>query len=566
VSGRLHVEHGVLVPMRDGIRLAIDLLRCDGDPPLPVVLVRTPYDKMLERTRKAELYESLARRGYVLAFQDCRGRFNSDGDFFPYMREADDGFDTIEWLAAQEWCSGSVGMIGGSYAGQVQWQAASRTPPHLKAIVPYASPPSCLWRNEPVFNGAFLVPFGEWMVRMGRRSWQEPDFLELFSEQQEYFDALPLADLPAAADTTAPWWDEMMRHPTYDAFWRGGEYDDWTSITAPALSVTGWYDMNFPGAPLNFAAMRRDGGSAAARDGQKLVIGPWPHWVNAQRALNGVDFGEDAIVDLDGYVVRHFDRWLKGIENGVDDEPPVHVFVMGANEWWAESDWPLPDAQDVPFYFHSAGQANTLSGDGGLSIAAPGDEPCDRYRYDPDDPVRVLWNLRDGPVDDRLPAERDDVLCYTSAPLSDPLDVVGPVRCVLYASSSALDTDWHVRLTDVHPDGSARFLCHGVLRARFRNSLEAPELLEPGRAYRFDIDMDATGVRFLPGHGIRVLVTSSWFTKWDRNMNSGAENPFFDDRPVVAEQQVFHAPGRASHIVLPVVRRHPSTPSGGPPT
>ena len=249
--------------------------------------------------------------------------------------------------------------------------------------------------------------------------------------------------------------------------------------------------MNFPGAPLNFEDMRREGATPDARDGQKLVIGPWPHWVNNHRSRNGVDFGEHAIIELDDYITRFFDRWLKGKRNGIDDEKPVYIFVLGANEWWAEDSWPLPGTEEVPFYLHSGGKANSLKGDGGLSTAEPADEPADTYTYDPADPVRILWGLHDGPVDDRIPSTRDDVLCYTSEELSEPLDVVGWVTMKLWASSSALDTDWHVRLVDVYPDGSARFLCHGMLRARFRESFEKPELLEPGKPYLFEFTMDA---------------------------------------------------------------------------
>jgi hypothetical protein len=225
---------------------------------------------------------------------------------------------------------------------------------------------------------------------------------------------------------------------------------------------------------------------------------------------------------------------------------------MGANEWRAEDDWPLPGTDDVPFYFHSGGRANSLKGDGVLSREPPGSEPPDRYRYDPADPVRVLWNMHDGPVDDRVPSTRDDVLCYTTDALTEPVDVVGWVTCRLYASSSARDTDWHVRLVDVHPDGSARFLCQGALRARFRESLEEPELLEPGEVYAFELAMDPTGIRFLPGHRIRVEITSSWLTRWDRNTNSGAPNNFLDATTVVADQTVYHERGRASHVVLPL--------------
>jgi putative CocE/NonD family hydrolase len=552
LTSTTRLEHGLLVPMRDGTRLSLDLIRPELPQPLPVVLARTPYDKVLERSRREDFYVSLAQRGYIVAVQDCRGRFNSDGAFFPYFDEIDDGYDTVEWIGAQEWCDGNVGMTGGSYVGQTQWFAALRNPPHLKAIVPAVSPPGDLFTNEPVWNGIFLLAFGEWMRDMGRRSFQNSAFMDIFTEDQAYFDALPLADLPRQAGSASAWWDEMMQHPNFDEFWKRGSYDDWSSIGVPALNLTGWYDMSVCGAPRNFEAMRAGGGTQDARRGQKLVIGPWPHWLNAHRGLNGVDFGDHATIELDDYIVRYFDRWLKGLRNGIDDEKPVYVFVMGANEWRAEDDWPLPGTDYVPFYLHSGGHANSLKGDGALSREPPGSEPPDRYRYDPADPVRVLWNMHDGPVDDRVPSTRDDVLCYTTDALTEPVDVVGWVTCRLYASSSARDTDWHVRLVDVHPDGSARFLCQGALRARFRESLEEPELLEPGEVYAFELAMDPTGIRFLPGHRIRVEITSSWLTRWDRNTNSGAPNNFLDATTVVADQTVYHERGRASHVVLPL--------------
>jgi putative CocE/NonD family hydrolase len=552
LTSATRVLHNLRVPMRDGVELALDLLRPDLPDPLPVVLLRTPYDKVEQRTGRPELYERLAQRGYIVAFNDCRGRFNSDGVFRPYFDEADDGFDTVEWIAAQDWCDGNVGMTGGSYVGQTQWYAASRRPPHLKAIVPIVSPPSTLWRNEPVFGGCFLLPMSEWALGMGQRSWQVPDFINLFAEQQEYYDALPLSSVPERAGMDCAWWDAMMQHPTFDAFWRQGSYGNYEDIDVAALNITGWWDMNFPGAPLNFEAMRA--GPAAAR--QKLIIGPWPHWVNRQRRLSGADFGEHAIIELDEYAIRFFDRYLKGISNGIEDEKPVHVFVIGANQWWAEDTWPLPGTEHVDFYFHSGGHANSLRGDGGLSVEPPGAEPPDGYRYDPASPTRVLWNLREGPVDDRLATIGDDCVCYTSEPLAEPLDVVGWVTARLYASSSARDTDWHARLVDVHPDGTTHLLCKGCLRARFRESFETPALLEPGEPARFEFTMDACGVRFLPGHRIRVEISSSWFTQYDRNTNSGADNFFTDASLVVADQRVYHEPGMASCVVLPVVPGH----------
>jgi len=535
--------------MRDGVELALDLLRPELTGPLPVVLMRTPYDKVMGH--RSQLFERIAQRGYIVALNDCRGRFNSDGVFRPYFDEANDGYDTVEWIAAQEWCDGNVGMIGGSYAAHNAWFAASRRPPHLKAIVPMCSPPDSLWRNEPVFGGCLMLGMAEWMVSMGVRTWQTADFSNTLTQQQPYYDVLPLSKVPERAGTRSAWWDEMMKHPVYDAFWKQGSYDNHAQMDVAALNITGWWDLNFPGAPLNFEALRA--GSAAAK--QKLIIGPWPHLTNMKRALNGLDFGENSIIELNDYIVRFFDRWLKGAANGLEKEKPVHVFVIGANEWWAADEWPLPGTQHLPFYLHSGGRANSLSGDGVLSLEPPQAEPADAYRYDPANPGRSLWNMQDGPVDDRLATLRDDCLCYTSEPLKEPLDVVGWVTCRLYASSSATDTDWHVRLVDVHPDGSARFLCRGALRARFRNSFEKPELLEPGKPTLFELTMDACGVRFLPGHRIRVEIASSWFTRYDRNTNSGAENFFMDDNIVVADQRIYHESGRASCVLLPIVPR-----------
>jgi uncharacterized protein len=549
---RTTMVYNVLSPMRDGTLLAMDLLRPDTPGVYPVVLIRTPYDKTREHTKP--FLRSLAECGYIVAIQDTRGRFNSDGVFFPYRDDRADGYDTVEWVAAQEWCDGNVGMAGGSYIGQTQWFAAAEAPPHLKAIVPVVSPPDA-FSNEPMCNGCFLLPMGEWMLWMGRRSWGLPTPYELFNAPQPYFNAVPTAQLPTRAGFEPPWWAEWMRHPNFDEFWRASSYSDaWPKITVPALNITGWWDMNFPGAPINFTGMRRQGATEAIRRSQQLIIGPWPHHVNKTRTLTGVDFGEKAIINLDDYMIRFYDRWLKGTENGLERDPRVHVFVIGANEWWTGDDWPLPEVEPTPFYLHSRGKANSLKGDGVLSTAPPGGEPADHYAYDPADPIGSFWNMRDGPVDDRLPSIRDDMLCYTTEPLTEPLDVVGPVVCVLHASSSALDTDWHVRLVDVHPDGAARFVCHGMLRARFRESFETPRLLLPNAVYAFEFSMDACGVRFLAGHRMRVQVTSSWFPEYDRNTNSGAENNLNDAKLTVAHNSIYHDSRRPSHVVLPVVR------------
>ena len=552
ITTTTHVQHDLRVPMRDGVDLSLDLIRPDVPGNYPVVLIRTPYDKVKARQ---PFHHELARRGYIVALNDLRGRFNSDGEFTPYVHDTDDGYDTVEWIAAQEWSDGNVGMAGGSCSARTQWLAAAANPPHLKALVPFVAPPDAYF-NEPITNGCFLLPVAEWMLWMGRRSWQIDAGPPLYTEMQPYFDTLPLADVARRAGIQSRWWDEWMQHPNLDDYWRRGSYmHAWPEMSVSALNVSGWWDMNFPGAHLNFNGLRRHGKNAGVRNGQKLIIGPWPHRVNRTSALNGLDFGEQSMIDLESYQIRFYDRWVKGMQNGIELEPAAHLFILGANEWWTADGWPLREAVNTRFYFHSRGQANSLQGDGVLSTEPPDTEPHDTYAYDPTNPNGVLWRIDDGPVDDRLPSTRNDMLCYTSAVLTQALDVVGPVEVTLFAASSALDTDWHVRLCDVHPDGSARFLCHGMLRARFRESFEEPQLMQPGEVYEFRFSADACGVRFLPGHAIRVEVTSSWFPEYDRNTNSGAENNFLDANPVVAHQRIYHERGRASHVTLPVIPR-----------
>jgi putative CocE/NonD family hydrolase len=541
--------------MRDGVELALDLLRPQVDQPLPVVLLRTPYDKTMARKWIEATHSALTRRGYAVAINDCRGRFNSDGEFFPLQQERADGYDVVEWIAEQDWCDGNIGMLGASYDAWTQWYAATEAPPHLKAIVPQVAPPTSPWRNEPIQNGIFRTCFAEWLVGMGRRSWQFYDWAaKAYTEQQPYYESLPFADLASDAKVTSKWWSEYMRHPNYDEFWKAGAYGPHDQIGVPALHITGWWDLNFPGGPANFEGMRQDGATEAARMGQKLIIGPWAHQVNWTTNLSGVEFGEHAVIELSEYVLRFFDRWLKGAANGLDDEESVYVFVINTGKWRAEPTWPVPGTEEVPFYLHSDGEANSFLGDGVLSTEPPTDEEAaDEFTYDPERVERTLWNLHAGPVDDRLPTARADVLCYTTEALTEPLEVIGWVKCQLYAASSALDTDWHARLVDVTPDGAARFLCHGMLRARFRESLEEPKLLEPDKPYLFEFSMDATGIRFLPGHRIRLEIASAWFTQFARNLNGGADNPFLESDPVVAQQTVFHRPGLASRVILPVV-------------
>jgi putative CocE/NonD family hydrolase len=558
IAYRIHDQFDLLAPMRDGVKLAMDLVRPDTDAPCPVVLVRTPYDKVL--VRPGAQVEDLARRGYIVAMQDCRGRFNSDGSFDPYRQEHNDGFDTVEWLTKQPWCSGSIGMIGGSYTAQTQWFAASQAPKGLKAIVPHCSPPGHPFMNEPFYGGTLILAMIEWVVAMGRRSFQSPALTGVLTKFQPYFDARPVAAMETAGGTSSPFFEEWVKHPLFDDFWKSCGYEQfWPQMTVPAFNVTGWWDMNFLGASRNFVGMQQHGATDDARKGQRLIIGPWEHWVNRTREMSGVDFGPDAIVDLNGYELRFFDRWLRGKQdNGIDGDPRVHVFVLGANQWWEADQWPLPGMNPTPLYLHSDGGANTHHGDGKVSFQAPKKEAHDTFVSDPLDPVSAPWSLHEGPVDDRPASERADVLCYTSEPLTTAVDAVGPVSGVIFASSSAADCDWHVRIVDVYPDGTARFICHGALRARFREGYDRTAFLKAGEVTRFEVAMTAMGARFLPGHRIRIEVSSSWFPRFDVNPQTGTADWMTDTTPpVVAHQVVLHDQQYPSHILLPLISDAP---------
>lgn len=554
VQGTTHLQNH-RVRMRDGIHLAIDVLLPPGDGPFPTILTRTPYDKVAKMTSPDNvLRDRLLAAGYAYAVQDVRGRFNSEGEWRMYFAEFDDGVDTLDWLVEQSWCDGNIGMCGGSYEAQDQWSAAISGHPNLKAIAPLASTTASLWDNEPIRGGALLTQMAHYAVDMGMHAYQIDSIQEsMWVADKESATVLPVSAIIAAEHAEAPFFDEWTEHPTLDDFWRRGDFSQWDRIHTPALHITGWWDMAVAGTLANFPAMRAEGATQEARDGQRMVIGPWPHWMNRERELNGMHFGDGAIIDLARLTVEFFDQHLKGLIPETAG-PPVHIFVLGANEWWASDTWPLAESEDTDLFLGSDGHANSRHGDGLLDQDRPGSADADRFDYDPLDPVHEFFHLcADGPVDDRLPSDRPDVLCYTTDALEAPLDVVGPVRAHLWAASSAVDTDWHVRLVDVTPQGVAHYLCHGVIRARFRDGFESPKPLVPDEPVEYVIGMDAVGIRFQPGHRIRLEVTSSWAPRYNRNTNSGADNWFTDAETVVAHQAILHDAAHPSRLVLPVV-------------
>ena len=572
---QLLIDKHLQVLMRDGVLLATDVYRPAGPGPFPVVMMRLPYNK--EQPVLLFLAGDIlrvAQAGSAVVVQDCRGTWASGGEFSPYFQEAEDGADAIAWAAAQPWSTGEVGMMGASYYGATQWLAAIEAPPALKAIAPFITTDQYYekWTYQ---GGAFQLGFMlQWasatfgVAEAVRRLLHGTGDATGVGTAIGAADAvaanywhLPLCELPAVANLT-PYVKAWLAHPDYDDYWRAAApCEHYEKITTPALNFGGWYDLFLGGTLANYAAMKD-------RTPQKLVIGPWVHGYNGgvYPARNFGLMAHDGVADVTAMQIRWFDHFLKGAANGVLDEAPVKIFVMGPDVWREEPDWPLPDTDWQQWYLHSAGSAGTKAEDGVLSPRAPGQEVPDSYLYDPRDPVPTVGGAsflpglfiaaNAGPRDQREVEPRADVLCYTSAVLERDLEVTGPVRLVLYVSSSALDTDFTGKLVDVHPDGTALILTDGILRARYRESLSAPQLMTPGEVYRIEIDLVATANVFAAGHRIRLEVASANFPRFDRNTNTGGVIATETEADFVrATNTVWHDELRASHLVLPVIAR-----------
>ncbi len=559
------VEPNTAVPMRDGVLLRADVYRPEGGAQVPAVLGRTPYDRAFGPTLPAILDpERTVEAGIALVSMDVRGRHGSDGEFHPFRAERADGYDSVEWVAAQEWCSGAVAMAGRSYAAATQWLAAAAQPPHLRAIAPIAIGSNYFdgWVYQ---GGAFQLGFNLFWVQImagrGKRV-----------RMEEQYRHLPLASAPLLEQCpSGHFYREWLEHSALDDYWRALSIDaGYGDVRVPAFNVGGWYDIFLGGTLENFTRMRAEGGSELARTHTRLLVGPWAHGstYGAYPDHSFKAFAPHDGIDLLSAQLEFLSGALREREPDEHEpeapESPVRIFVMGENVWRDEADWPLRRAVPQRWFLRSEGEAGQAGGT--LSERAPDAEPPDSYVYDPADPAPTVggptslpaafMRTNSGPMDQRVVEQREDVLVYTSAALERPLEVTGPLTVVLYAASSAPDTDFLAKLSDVDPDGFSRILAEGIVRARYRDGYERPVAIEPERVYRYTIDLVATSNLFLAGHRVRLAITSSSFPRFDRNPNTG--RTLGEDGPGdlrSATQRVLHDCDHASHVVLPVVPR-----------
>lgn len=542
------MQFNVRVPMSDGTILSTDIYRPKSPGQFPVILVRTPY------TKSAQFYLDQGRywasHDYVYIVQDVRGRGDSQGTFTPFIHESADGSDTIDWAASQIWSTGKIGMLGNSYLGWTQLYAAISFNEHLAAIIPTVAPPDPD-RSFPMDGGVFLPAGAAWLVSLDGHINQNLNGLDVSGA----YSATPFSEFDHFLGREIDAWQEWVRHPIRDKFWESLAYQsELLKSEIPTLYISGWYDDVLIGSTENFVNMMSRQG---AHQPQHLLIGPWAHAVNTTRTLGDIDFGPDALIDLPSLHRRWFDRWLKDIENGVENEPAVRIFVMGLNQWVDESEWPIGRTKYVKYFLHSDGHANGRLGDGRLSIAAPiGPEAFDQYNYDPDAPVpyedNFDWRQVGGPQDFSTIELRDDVLVYTSSEFEHPQRVCGPLRMHLFASSSAKDTDWTAKILDVHQSGVAQRLNDGIVRARFRNGTDREDLLTPNKIEEYEINAWSTCQQFDVGHRIRLEISSSAFGKYAQNRNV-EENPTTATESTVAHQRIYHDLKHASYVLIPFV-------------
>jgi putative CocE/NonD family hydrolase len=573
------IDKTVYLPMSDGTRLAADIYRPATEGRFPAIVERTPYNREESVILRTGTPQFFAERGFAFVVQDVRGRFGSEGTWYPFVDDGwgkrRDGYDTIQWIAEQPWCNGKVATAGGSYAGQTQMFLAPTRPPALTCcfVREAASDLAAQWCFR---GGAFEWGFNlDWILRHGAAALRRQLTLldKAIQGDQSRFSLLPRGQQPELASPFA-WTQDLLRYVDDEKYWRQFNFEtQYDNIDVPIYHMAGWFDIFLDGSLRNFTGIHKAGKSRATRQNQKLIIGPWSHGPMVHdpafaRYVGEMDFGDQAMLDFNGEMYRWYDHWLNGHSTGILDEPRVRYFLMGANQWQTADTWPLANVEPRKWFLRSGPTGSTPSpNDGALSLQKPAKEKADTFTYDPNNPVPSIggntlhlgvkrsesgeenpdFAITAGPRDQR-PKEH---LCltYTSEPLPQDLDVIGKVWCTLFASSNCVDTDWVAHLCDVFPDGRSVLVTDGILRGRYRKGRFKPRPLQPKKIHRFDLDLWPTAWRFAAGHRLRLLVTSSCFPRFDRNLNTGdQQSPHIK----VATNTVYHDKDYPSHLILPI--------------
>jgi putative CocE/NonD family hydrolase len=588
----LAIKKSVMVPMRDGVRLSTDLyFPKDADINLPVILIRTPYNKneFRDQKQRPQAYK-FASHGFVIAIQDSRGKFESEGIYSPPAgQEAEDGYDSVDWLAKQPWSNGKIGTFGCSYPAEVQAAQAPLRHPNLTCMIPQCGPmigaangryrywsgfkggvldlaASISWYFRAASKYSFKPPTGisDDEVRKIRHFFNpEPtNFPDVDFEKLNWH--LPIVDIMKKAGSPPNDWDKLITTDFGDPWWHDvmSYYDGTEKIDVPALHMSCWYDPSVEETIYEFNYFRENAVSETAANNQFVIITGTTH-CGFERATEHTMVGErdvgDARLDYWDIYIRWFEYWLKGVKNGITNMPKVRYYTMGRNEWQSANVWPLPETQYTKYFLHSQGHANSRNGDGQLSLEIPESEPSDTLIYDPGNPVPSIGGQRGtsygtpaGAIDQTPVEMRNDVLVYTTPALKKGVEITGPITVVLYISSSAKDTDFTAKLVDVYPDGTAYNIQQGIFRARYREGFTKKVWMEEGGVYKVQIDLDATSNTFKQGHRIRVQVSSSDFPLFERNLNTGGNN-YDETEWVVAENTIHHSKENPSHIVLPII-------------
>lgn len=533
------------VEMRDGVALATDVYLPEEGGSFPTLLVRDMYTNGSAAVRQRYAKFATAN-GYAFVFQSVRGRYDSEGRWYPYFQEINDGDDTLTWIADQTWSDGQVGMFGSSYLASVQWLAALNKNPALVAIAPAVSPGN-YYRDVAYPGGAFsLLSRARWGIGLvGSRT-----NMTFAVDWINGIEHLPLEELAESVGFNVRHFQDWLAHPTYDAYWKPLNLEARApEMAVPALNIGGWYDVFLRSTIGSYKTMTEQAATQTARDGQRLVIGPWPHAWNTSTGVGDLDFGEDSIIAAEQMFLEWFDHWMK--DGPAPSGAPIRIFVMGENVWRDETQWPLANTQYQPYYLHA---------DKSLSTSRPSSSRGElRYTYDPEDPVPTLGgNIMEptlrGPYDQSPLDDREDVLRFVTEPFSEPTEITGPISAEIYAETSAVDTDFMAKLIVVKPNGMAVNLVDGVIRARFREGFEEEKLIEPGQVYRYDIDMWATSYLLSPGDRLRVDITSSNYPRLARNLNTGA--PFAKTSEMKVARQTLHlSRDYPSNVTLPIIPR-----------